>query len=205
MNTKKMQPLKRTHEETLAQQGFFAVAGVDEAGRGAFAGPLVAAAVIMPMDAEIPRVQDSKKIAEKVREVLYEEITTKARAWAVAILSEQVIDNGGVQKANLLALAQAVKNLTQAPDYVVIDGFALKLPYPSQKIIHGDRDVFPIACASIIAKVTRDRIMRALEQDYPAYRFATHKGYGTLQHRREIHEHGLSAIHRKSFRLNKWK
>lgn len=200
-----MKPLTREHEEQLHARGFLYVAGADEAGRGALAGPLVAAAAIMPMHAHIPKVQDSKALTEDVREILYEEIIAQASAWSVAIISVKRIDTGGVQAANLKALAQAVTALAQQPDYVLVDGYRIDLPYPSERIVHGDRDIFPIACASIIAKVTRDRMMRQLEKTYPEYSFATHKGYGTRQHQKEIHRHGLSAIHRKSFHLKKWR
>lgn len=200
-----MQPLSRTHEKMLAHKGYHAIAGVDEAGRGALAGPIVAAAVIMSAEADIPGVQDSKRLTEDVREELYPHIIAQADAWAIAMLSEEVIDRDGVQRANLTVLANAVANLARKPEYVLVDGYRVEFPCPSEAIIHGDRDVFPIACASIIAKVTRDRLMRNLEQHYPQYSFATHKGYGTKQHRREIHKNGLARIHRHSFHLKKLK
>lgn len=200
-----MKPLTREHELQLAARGFQYVAGADEAGRGALAGPLVAAAVIIPHTVQIPGVQDSKLLEETVREQLYTEITARAYAWNVAVISETVIDTKGLQYANLTALTQAVEQLPHPPEYVFIDAYAVKLPYPTEAVIHGDREIFPIACASIIAKVTRDRIMRDLERHFPAYTFATHKGYGTRQHRKEIHRYGFSTIHRKSFHLKKWK
>jgi ribonuclease HII len=193
-------PTKR-QEHTLRAQGFSTIAGVDEAGRGALAGPLYAAAVIMPPDLCIPGVRDSKLLAENAREALFEIIVQRATAWAVARIPETEIDRTGIGQANLRALADAVTGLALRPEYVLVDGFSIALPMPSTRVIHGDTRVFSIACASIIAKVSRDREMRKLRRAYPRFAFHRHKGYGTLQHRQELTAWGPTPVHRQSFRF----
>lgn len=196
-----MQTPNRRIEAQFRRKGFRLIAGADEAGRGALAGPLVAAAVILPPRIRISRVRDSKLLTEKQREELFALITAKALAWSVRSVSEKDIDRTGIQQANLRALTSAILALRTTPHLALVDGFQLDLPFPAKRITHGDRMVFSIACASIIAKVTRDRRMRELHAAYPAFSFHRHKGYGTVRHRREILRHGKSAVHRKSFRL----
>lgn len=176
------------------------VAGIDEAGRGPLAGPCVAAAVVMPRDCLIAGVNDSKKLTEKKREALYEEITDKALYYAVGIAGSAVIDEINILNAAKRAFAQAISGLSIQPDYVFSDrigGIDIDCPY--EEITGGDALCYSIAAASIIAKVTRDRMMRDYEQKYPGYGFAKHKGYATKQHRESILELGVCEIHRMSF------
>lgn len=176
------------------------VAGIDEAGRGPLAGPCVAAAVVMPRDCLIAGVNDSKKLTEKKREALYEEITDKALCYAVGIAGSAVIDEINILNAAKRAFAQAISGLSIQPDYVFSDrigGIDIDCPY--EEITGGDALCYSIAAASIVAKVTRDRMMRDYEQKYPGYGFAKHKGYATKQHRESILELGVCEIHRMSF------
>ncbi len=191
------------HEQELRALGFERIAGVDEAGRGALAGPVVAAAVLMPCDELIPGVRDSKLIPEEKREELYEEIIRRAHCWGVGIVGQEEIDRINILQATFRAMRIAVAELRIQPDYVIIDGRdAVEVGFPCRAIIDGDALCSSIAAASIIAKVTRDRIMRRLGEEMPAYGFAQHKGYATEAHRRAIREMGPTAVHRFSF-LNK--
>lgn len=188
------------YEQRLYSQGFKLVAGVDEAGRGALAGPLVAAAVILPRDARIPGIRDSKKLLAEQREQLYERIVETAISWSAVSIESTEIDSRGLQWANLKALERAARTLSHKSDYALIDGFDVKaLEIPSLALIKGDSRSISIAAASIVAKVTRDRIMCDLHKAYPAYGFDQHKGYGTAAHLEALAKHGSSAIHRKSF------
>lgn len=189
-------------EVTLRRQGFKRIAGVDEAGRGALAGPLVAAAVILPPTFRGAGLRDSKLLSPAARERHYQRIVTAATAWAVHVESAAAIDRGGIQTANLRALAMAVATLSVPADVVLVDGFALALPVPAHRVIHGDATVLSIAAASVLAKVTRDRLMVALGQRYSLYDFAQHKGYGTIAHRRRLARHGPSPVHRRSFHVS---
>lgn len=176
------------------------VAGIDEAGRGPLAGPCVAAAVVMPRGCLIAGVDDSKKLTEKKREALYEEITDKALCYAVGISDSGLIDEINILNAAKRAFAQAIAGLSIQPDYVFSDrigGIEIECPY--EEITGGDALCYSIAAASIIAKVVRDRMMRGYEQQYPGYGFAKHKGYATRQHRECILELGVCEIHRMSF------
>jgi len=176
------------------------VAGIDEAGRGPLAGPCVAAAVVMPRDCLIADVNDSKKLTEKKREALYEEITDKALCYAVSIADNAIIDEINILNAAKRAFAQAIMGLSVQPDYVFSDrigGIETNCAY--EEITGGDALCYSIAAASIIAKVTRDRMMRDYEKEYPGYGFAKHKGYATKQHRESILELGVCEIHRMSF------
>ena len=182
------------------------IAGLDEAGRGALAGPVVAAAVILPLDDSdrldaLAEVNDSKQLSPKRREILYSRITQYAAAFAVGIVPAQTIDLIGIIPSTKQAMRTAVAQLTLPPDYLLIDGRIrlTTLNIPQQSIIRGDDQSLSIAAASIIAKVTRDRLMVALDSQYPQYGFAQHKGYGTEMHRQAIAEFGPCPRHRYSF------
>lgn len=191
-------------EEKLHSQGIEYICGIDEAGRGPLAGPVVVAAVIMPKDSMIEGVNDSKKVSEKKREVLYKKITEEAIAWGVGIIDQKEIDRINILNATKEGLTQAVVSLEQRPDMIVVDALTgidtLGIPYTS--IIKGDAKCYSIAAASIIAKVTRDRIMRQWDEIYPQYGFEKHKGYGTAMHIAAIKEHGICPLHRLSFVKN---
>jgi len=188
------------HERELRTLGFERIAGVDEAGRGALAGPVVAAAAVLPWNCHIAGVRDSKLIAEPERERLYEEVIIHAAAWCVGIVNNDEIDRINILQATFQAMRIAVRGLAGAADYVLIDGRDnVDVGLPCRAIIDGDALCRSIAAASIIAKVTRDRIMRREHEMLPQYGFASHKGYGTPAHRRAIVEHGPASIHRSSF------
>lgn len=187
-------------EQELRSLGFEQVAGVDEVGRGALAGPVVAAAVLLPCNCLIEGVRDSKLIAEPERERLYGEIVARAVAWSVGIVENPEIDRINILQATFRAMRLAVAGLPLRPDYVLIDGRdAVDVGSPCRAIIGGDALCLSVAAASIIAKVTRDRIMRAHHEHLPQYGFAQHKGYGTATHRKAILEHGPTPLHRISF------
>jgi len=185
--------------ESLAwEQGFTTVAGVDEAGRGPLAGPVVAAAVVL--SSPVAGLNDSKQLTESQRETLFTTLEAGDHAVGVAIIDASEIDQFGIQAANYRAMAEAVGHLAQAPDYVLVDGYALPgLAQPCQKVIKGDSRSLSIAAASIVAKVTRDRMMLAYDLQYPGYGFAQHKGYGTAAHLAALRNLGPSPIHRTSF------
>lgn len=191
----------REHEDRLRAEGFKAIAGVDEAGRGALAGPIVAGAVVLSEDAYIEGLKDSKKLSKERREELYTVITKTAVEWAAFAISSDYIDAHGIQQANMQALAGAVRRLSVKPDYVLSDALSIQnlLDIPCQNLIRGDSLSVNIAAASIIAKVTRDRIMHCLHGVYPDYDFKRHVGYGTASHFELIAGHGISTIHRKTF------
>jgi len=177
------------------------VAGVDEAGRGPLAGPVVAAAVILPERFRHRSLNDSKQLPHHVRESLYVEITTHAKIlWAVAIVGHEEIDRINILRATHQAMRSAVAQLDPPPQHVLIDGLPVRpFPLPQTALIGGDARSFSIAAASIIAKVTRDRLMVELCAKYPGYDFARHKGYGTPQHLAALKKHGPCPIHRRSF------
>ena len=176
------------------------VCGMDEAGRGPLAGPVVAAAVILPREAEIFYLNDSKKVTEKRRELLFDEIQAKAIAWGIGIVGPQVIDEINILQATYQAMRQAVAQLSVEPQVLLNDAVTVPgLPYPQVPIIHGDAQSVSIAAASILAKVTRDRMMRQYAELYPEYGFAGHKGYGTAAHQEAIRRYGPCPIHRRSF------
>jgi ribonuclease HII len=190
------------YERALKRVGFDPVAGADEAGRGACAGPLVAAAVILSdtKTRQIPGLNDSKLLTARQRERLYTEITEKAVAWSVVGLEPEECDALGMHVANVMALRMALLRLEVAPRYVLTDGFAVDgLGTPGLAVWKGDRVAACVAAASIIAKVTRDRIMCELDQAFPAYEFAVHKGYCTPLHQERLDVHGPSAIHRMRY------
>ncbi len=179
-----------------AKSGF--LAGVDEAGRGPLAGPVFAAAVILPEDVIIEGINDSKKLSEKKREKLYDEICEKALAYCVASVDEEKIDEINILQATFCAMRQAVAGLKQQPDYVLVDGN--KSPsIPCETVVKGDSKSMSIAAASILAKVSRDRYIVEMSKQYPEYGFEKHKGYGTKAHYEAIEKHGICPIHRKTF------
>lgn len=187
-------------ENSLYKSGYNFICGVDEAGRGPLCGPVVAAAVILPKDECIEGVNDSKKISEKKREKLYEEILLKAIAVGVGISDVDIIEKVNILNATKLAMKQAIENLNITPDYVLIDGNQMiDIKIPANTVVSGDAKSESIAAASIIAKVTRDRMLIKWDKDYPEYGFAKHKGYGTKRHIEAIEKYGLTKIHRPSF------
>lgn len=187
-------------EEQLRAAGYTAVCGIDEAGRGPLAGPVVAAAVILAPGTALPGVNDSKKLTEKKREALFDYIKENALAYGIGRASEQEIDEINILQATFLAMRRAVDALPVSADYALVDGNRIQgLDIPADCVIGGDGKVLSIAAASILAKVTRDREMRALAQQYPAYGFEKHKGYGTKAHYQAIAEHGICPIHRRTF------
>ena len=189
------------HEKRARKKGFNLIAGIDEAGRGPLAGPVVASAVIIKSRQFISRIDDSKKLTPRMRLIAYREIREKA-VIGIGIISEKVIDRINIRRATIMAMEEAVKGLGIEPDLLLIDGrMRIGLPFEQKPIKGGDAKSLSIAAASIIAKVTRDTIMLDYHKRYPKYRFDLHKGYGTLRHRRAIKRHGSSPIHRKTFRV----
>lgn len=191
-------------EKEIYETGIETICGIDEAGRGPLAGPVVVAAVIMPKDSMIEGVNDSKKVSEKKREALYEQILEEAIAYGVGIIDQKEIDELNILNATKKGLTTALKELKVKPERILVDALngidTLGIPYTS--IIKGDAKSYSIAAASIIAKVTRDRIMREWDELYPMYGFEKHKGYGTKMHIDAIKEHGLCPLHRLSFVKN---
>ena len=188
-------------ENSLKSEGYKLICGIDEAGRGPLCGPVVAAAVILKDGVLIEGVNDSKKLSEKKREELYDKIVKNALAIGIGISDVDIIDKANILNATKLAMADAVKNLKINPDYVLIDGnqSVLQILFPQKTIVKGDSTSLSIACASIIAKVTRDRLLIAYDEKYPMYGFKKHKGYGTKMHIEAIKKYGLTDIHRPSF------
>jgi ribonuclease HII len=190
-------------ERALWAQGLGLIAGVDEAGRGPLAGPVVAAAVIFPKECIIQGVDDSKKLSEGKREGLFPLILQQAIGYGVGIIDHHTIDRINILQATHLAMRKALENLAVKPDYVLVDGNSFKdETLCFQNVIGGDAKSHTIAAASIVAKVTRDRLMCELDAIYPQYGFARHKGYGTRQHLEAIRMHGLCEIHRKTFHVD---
>ena len=191
-------------EKDLYHKGFKNICGIDEAGRGPLAGPVVIAGVIMPEDSMIEGVNDSKKVSEKKREKLYDIILEEAISYSVAIIGQDVIDEINILKATKQGVTKVVEGLDVKPDLILVDALThidtKGIPYDS--IIKGDAKCYNIAAASIIAKVTRDRIMRQWDEIYPQYGFINHKGYGTAKHIQALKEYGPCPIHRKSFIKN---
>lgn len=188
-------------EKELYEKGFKNICGIDEAGRGPLAGPVVVAGVIMPKDSMIEGVNDSKKVTEKRREKLYDLILEEAISYSVAIIGHDVIDEINILNATKQGVTEVIKGLDIKPDLILVDALehinTEGIPY--EPIIKGDAKCYNIAAASIIAKVTRDRIMREWDEIYPQYGFINHKGYGTAKHIAAIKEYGLCPIHRKTF------
>lgn len=194
-----------TAEHSLWRQGLGLVAGVDEVGMGPLAGPVVAAAVIFPANATdvLPQgVRDSKTLSAKARERLDQEIRQRAVGVGIGLVEVEEIDRINIYQAGLKAMRLALAQLPHFPEHVLIDGRTLPdLPYPQTTFIKGDRDIYSIAAASIVAKVYRDRLMLSLHEKYPQYGFAKHRGYGTVAHRAALREFGPCPAHRRSFRL----
>lgn len=190
-----------THESEKIAKGYTAVCGVDEAGRGPLAGPVCAAAVILPEGLEIEGLNDSKKLSEKRREGLYDVIKEKAIAYSIAFASVEEIEEHNILQATFMAMTRAVEGLTVKANYALIDGNKIppQLQVPADFIIGGDAISASIAAASVLAKVTRDRLMMEMEDLYPGYDFKKHKGYGTKVHREALLKLGPCSIHRMSF------
>lgn len=187
-------------EKALMAQGFTLVAGVDEVGCGCWAGPVYAAAVILPIDSRIGLIRDSKKLSALQREWVIDKIKQKALVWSIGIASHKEVDQLNIRQAAFLASRRAIQGLTINPEYILSDGFTIpELTIPCKKIIRGDAKVKSIAAASIIAKVARDEEMRRLEDEFPGYGFGKHKGYGTRLHQRALKELGPSPIHRMTY------
>ncbi len=188
-------------EKKALQKGFSTIAGIDEAGRGPLAGPVVSAAVILPESFQVPGVIDSKKLTPKKRYYLYEKIYDKAVSIGIGIIDPVEIDRINILQAALAAMASAVENLAPQPQFLLIDGtFSISSPLPQEAIPKGDTLSISIAAASIIAKVTRDNLMERYHQDYPQFGFSKHKGYPTKSHKEAIRQFGCCPIHRKSFK-----
>ncbi len=189
------------YEHAAQEQGYELICGVDEAGRGPLAGPVCAAAVILPPDLEIEGLNDSKKLSEKKRDALYDIITEKALAYGIAMATEQEIDEINILQATFLAMRRAVEQLSLRPSFVLVDGN--REPdlggLPLKTIVKGDSLSANIAAASILAKVTRDRYMIEMDGRYPQYGFAVHKGYGTQKHYEALRQYDACPIHRRSF------
>jgi ribonuclease HII len=186
-------------ERKLRSQGFKYIAGIDEVGRGPLAGPVVAAAVILPEDFYLPGVDDSKKLNEQKREEYFAKIQEEAIAIGVGVIEAAEIDAINILEASKKAMLQAVVEMPSTPDYLLIDAVSLETPYPSESLIKGDARSISIAAASIVAKVTRDSMMRKLDKVYPHYGFATNMGYGTAAHLAALKQYGAAPIHRTSF------
>lgn len=189
-------------EDQYTEKGYTAIAGIDEAGRGPLAGPVVAACTIMPLDDIIEGINDSKKLSEKKREALFEQIKEKALAFSIVEMPAEVIDDINILEATKKAMIQCATELAIKPDVVFIDAVKLNLPYETLSIIKGDARSYNIAAASILAKVHRDRLMREYAKIYPEYGFAKHKGYGTSEHIRALKEFGPCPLHRALFIRN---
>ncbi|MEZ5290350.1 MAG: ribonuclease HII [Vicinamibacterales bacterium] len=192
---------RRTIENAYRRFGFVHVAGVDEVGRGCLAGPVMAAAVVLHPDRHVPGVADSKALTAAARERLYDLITARAVAWAVGLADPPEIDRDNIHRASLRAMARAVAGLTPVPDLVLVDAFRIEgLPMAQCAVVGGDRRSAAIAAASIVAKVTRDRLMNELHRADSRYGFDQHKGYATQAHLTAVGQHGFSAAHRRSFK-----
>ncbi|MDY6833717.1 MAG: ribonuclease HII [Chloroflexota bacterium] len=194
------------HESEIATRGFRFIAGIDEVGRGALAGPVAAASVILPIDIEhrsidwIGTVRDSKQLSPKRREALFNLIQMSAIAIGVGMVDPVDIDAKGIVEATRCAMCMAVDQLVQSPDFLLIDAIAIpSITIPQRNIIKGDEQCLSIACASIVAKVTRDRYMMEMDRSYPGYALANNKGYGTKQHMMGLEILGTSCIHRRTF------
>ncbi|GBE14511.1 MAG TPA: ribonuclease HII [Proteobacteria bacterium] len=188
-------------DKALRKEGYSIIAGVDEAGRGPLAGPVFAAAVVLPLDADLPRRLDSKKFSPKKRTTLYSEIKRQAIAWHVSSVDNNGVDRLNILQASLAAMAEALKNLKIPLDLVIVDGrFPPTTIWPVRCVKSGDLLSQSVGAASILAKVDRDRVMEAYHRIYPQYGFDRHKGYPTRFHRLAIAEHGPCPIHRKTYR-----
>lgn len=189
-----------TQEHEAQAQGYAVVCGADEAGAGPLAGPVYAAAVILPDDFDLPWLNDSKKVTPKRREALFDQIKEQAVAWAVASVGEREIDEINILNARMKAMDLAIHQLDPAPDFALIDGNRNKgITIPNRMVVHGDSLSASISAASILAKVSRDRYMLEMAERYPEYHFEQHKGYGTKLHYEMLHKYGPCPIHRLTF------
>ncbi|KJU89098.1 ribonuclease HII [Streptococcus parasanguinis] len=187
------------YEKELYAQGIDLIAGVDEVGRGPLAGPVVAAAVILPKACKIPGLNDSKKIPKSKHKEIYEAVLQNAIAIGIGIKDNQVIDQVNIYEATKLAMMEAIGQLEPQPQHLLIDAMRLDLPIPQTSIIKGDANSLSIAAASIVAKVTRDQMMEEFDKEYPGYDFAQNAGYGTAKHLAGLDKLGVTPIHRRSF------
>ena len=196
------EPVKLTYDYEIeyGKRGYKSICGVDEAGRGPLAGPVVAAACILPVGCEIEGLNDSKKLTEKKREALYDVICEKAVAYSIAYATHEEIDKLNILNATMFAMARAIEGLPVPADFALVDGNCVRnFPIPAVTIVKGDAKSPSIAAASILAKVSRDRVMLEYAKQYPGYHFEKHKGYGTKVHVEALHEFGPCPIHRKTF------
>ncbi len=187
------------YEKELYTQGIQLIAGVDEVGRGPLAGPVVAAAVILPENCKIPGLNDSKKIPKSKHKEIYEAVLQNAIAIGIGVKDNQVIDQVNIYEATKLAMMEAIGQLEPQPQHLLIDAMKLDLPIPQTSIIKGDANSLSIAAASIVAKVTRDQMMEEFDREYPGYDFAQNAGYGTAKHLAGLDQLGVTPIHRRSF------
>ena len=188
-------------ENEARKQGYSQIAGIDEAGRGPLAGPVVASAVILPQDVYLPHLDDSKRLSPQRRDEFFHAIYEQAISVGIGIIDPAEIDRINILQASLLSMRIAVDNLRPVPDYLLVDGiFPIRSALPQQVIKHGDRRCRCIAAASIVAKVTRDRLMVLYDKEFPEFGFGQNKGYGTKKHRAAIRSFGYCWIHRKTFR-----
>ena len=187
------------YEKELYARGIHLIAGVDEVGRGPLAGPVVAAAVILPENCKIPGLNDSKKIPKSKHYAIYQAVLDQALSVGIGIKDNQVIDQVNIYEATKLAMLEAIQELDPRPQHLLIDAMKLDLPISQTSIIKGDANSLSIAAASIVAKVTRDQMMAAYDQEYPGYDFAQNAGYGTSNHLEGLEKHGVTPIHRRSF------
>lgn len=189
------------YEKQFSEQGYNLICGVDEAGRGPLAGPVFAAAVILPIDCEIEGLNDSKKLSEKKRELLFDVIKEKAIAYSIASASVDEIEEVNILKATFLAMNRAISGLNIKSDFAIIDGNRVpdNIAVECATLVKGDSKSMSVAAASILAKVARDRLLLEYDEKYPQYNFKKHKGYGTKEHYEAIAKHGICEVHRKSF------
>lgn len=200
----RLEELKKPEKE-LREKGFKTIAGVDEAGRGPLAGPVVAAAVVLPEDFNVLGIDDSKKLSEKRREELFDKIREGAVTWGIGIADHKTIDEINILQATKLAMRRALEEAGRKAeiDYIIFDAVEIdEIKKPQQSVIKGDSRVLAIAAASILAKVTRDRMMKEMALRYPGYSFEKNKGYGTKAHYERIEKYGMCPIHRRSFLKN---
>ena len=188
-----------TYEKALYKQGLTLIAGIDEVGRGPLAGPVVAAAVILPQGCKIKGLNDSKKIPKKKHLEIYQAVQDQALAIGIGIMDNQVIDQVNIYEATKLAMKEAISQLSLQPEHLLIDAMKLELPISQTSIIKGDANSLSIAAASIVAKVTRDNLMKDYDNQYPGYDFAANAGYGTANHLEGLDKQGVTPIHRTSF------
>ncbi|MBM4763949.1 ribonuclease HII [Bacillus sp. B15-48] len=188
-----------SYERQFKAQGFQFIAGIDEVGRGPLAGPVVAAAVILPDDFYLPGIDDSKKLSEQKRNDYFDKIRSEAIAIGIGFIDALEIDRINILQASKKAMNHAIAQLPMKPDFLLVDAVKLETPYPAEAIIKGDSRSVTIAAASIIAKVTRDRFMREIHNEYPQYGFGSNMGYGTAEHLAAISREGITPYHRKSF------